>query len=332
MTSVSRAARTAWRTGLHAVPTALGVVVLSFLLLQLAPGDAVDVLAGEAGSATAETMAEMRAHYGLDKPVGQRLVSYLADLAHGNLGFSPRYNMPVTQLIWDRLPGSLMLAGSALVLALIVGVALGVLMAAREGKATDRVLSVLSLIFYSVPAFWIGLMLIVLFSIKLGWLPSGGSQTIGSSATGIAAVLDQLRYMILPTVSLSLFYIAIYARLSRISMIEAKGQDYVRTARAKGLGETHILFRHVLRNALIPLTTVAGMHVGGMLGGSVVIETVYGWPGLGRLAYEAVMGRDFAVLLGILLFSSLLVIVANAVVDVLHGIIDPRVGGNDATK
>lgn len=332
MTTLSRTARIAGRTGLHAVPTALGIVVISFFLLQLAPGDAVDVLAGESGSATAETMAQMRAHYGLDRPVYQQLLSYLSDLAHGNLGWSPRYNMPVTQLIFDRLPGSLLLAGSALVLALVVGVALGSVMASRAGRFADRALSIVSLIFYSVPAFWIGLMLIVLFSIKLGWLPSGGSETIGSSATGIAALLDRLRYMVLPTVSLSLFYIAIYARLARVSMIEAKGQDYVRTARAKGLGETHILIRHVLRNALIPLTTVAGMHVGGMLGGSVVIETVYGWPGLGRLAYEAVMGRDFTVLLGILLFSSLLVIVANALVDVLHGILDPRMGGNDATK
>lgn len=330
MSTVSRTARIACRTGLHAIPTALGIVILSFFLLQLAPGDAVDVLAGEAGSATAEGMAEMRAHYGLDRPVFEQLISYLSKLAHGDLGWSPRYNMPVTQLIWDRLPGSLMLAGSALVLALVAGVGLGALMAAREGRFTDRLLSVVSLIFYSVPAFWIGLMLIVLFSIKLGWLPSGGSGTIGSSATGVAAVLDRLRYMILPTVSLSLFYVAIYARLSRVSMIEAKGQDFVRTARAKGLSERRILWRHVLRNALLPVTTMAGMHAGGMLGGSVVIETVYGWPGIGRLAYEAVMGRDFTVLLGILLFSSLLVIVVNALVDILHGVLDPRVGGSNA--
>jgi peptide/nickel transport system permease protein len=259
-----------------------------------------------------------------------QLWAYLSNLVHGNLGWSPRYNMPVTQLIWDRVPESLVLTGAALVLALIVGVGLGAVMAAREGRLTDRLLSVLSLVFYSVPAFWIGLMLIVLFSIKLGWLPSGGAGTIGSSATGVAALLDKLRYMVLPTISLSLFYIAIYARLARVSMIEAKGQDFVRTARAKGLSERRILFRHVLRNALLPVTTVAGMHVGGMLGGSVVIETIYGWPGLGRLAYEAVMGRDFTVLLGILLFSSLLVIVANALVDVLHSILDPRVGGSDA--
>lgn len=330
MSALSRTARIAARTGLHALPTAIGIVILSFVLLQFAPGDAVDVLAGEAGSATAEGMAEMRARFGLDRPVLEQLWTYLANLAQGNLGWSPRYNMPVSELIWDRVPNSLILAGSALILALVIGIALGAVMAAHEGRALDRILSVVSLIFYSVPGFWIALMLIVLFSIKLGWLPSGGAETIGSSATGLAALLDKLRYMVLPTISLSLIYIAIYSRLSRVSMIEAKAQDFVRTARAKGLSEGRILARHVLRNALIPVTTVAGMHVGGMLGGSVVIETVYGWPGLGRLAYEAVMGRDFGVLLGILLFSSLLVIFANAMVDIIHGLLDPRVGARDA--
>jgi peptide/nickel transport system permease protein len=327
MPRLSRKSRIAFRAGLHAVPTTIGIVILSFLLLQFAPGDAVDVLAGEAGGASAESMAQMRAQYGLDRSVLDQLWTYLSNLAHGNLGWSPRYNVPVTELIWDRLPGSLLLSGAALTLALLAGIALGAVMAANEGKLADRLLSGVSLLFYSVPAFWTGLMLIVLFSIKLGWLPSSGAESIGSTATGLAALGDKLRYMILPTISLSLFYVAIYARLARVSMIEAKGQDYVRTARAKGLSERRILVRHVLRNALLPVTTVAGMHVGGILGGSVVIETVYGWPGLGRLAYEAVMGRDFAVLLGILLFSSLLVVLANALVDIIHGVLDPRVGG-----
>ncbi len=314
------------RTASHAVPTALGIVVLSFFMLRLAPGDAVDVLAGEAGSSTAEGMARMRAQMGLDQPLWVQLLSYLDHLAHGSLGWSVRYNMPVMEMIGDRLPGTLLLTGLALAIALAMGIALGATMAAFEGKLPDRLLSIVSLIFYSLPAFWIGLMLIVLFSIKLGWLPSGGSGTIGTSATGVALLLDKARYMILPATSLALFYVAIYARLTRVSMIEVRAQDYVRTARAKGLSARAITLRHVLRNALLPVTTVAGMHVGGMLGGAVVIETVYGWPGLGRLAYEAVMGRDFGVLLGILLLSSLLVIAVNAAVDVLHGVLDPRVG------
>ncbi|HZV10728.1 MAG TPA: ABC transporter permease, partial [Novosphingobium sp.] len=237
---------------------------------------------------------------------------------------------PVTHLILERLPGSLLLSATALVVALVAGVVLGTLMAAHEGRLLDRALSVVALLLYSLPSFWIALMLIVVFSIRLGWLPSGGAHTIGLPESGLAGLADRLRYMVLPVLSLALFYVAIYARLVRVGVIEAKAQDYVRTARAKGLSERRILVRHVLRNALLPLTTVAGMHVGAMLGGAVVVETIYGWPGLGRLAFEAVMGRDFRVLLGILLLSSLLVILANALVDILHGVLDPRVGASHA--
>jgi peptide/nickel transport system permease protein len=268
----------------------------------------------------------MRHHYGLDQPVISQLLAYLGGLAHGDLGWSARFGVPVTTLILQRLPGSLALASTALAASVLAGTALGVLMAAREGSWIDRGISSAAMLLYSLPSFWIGLMLIVLFSIHLGWLPSGGSQTIGGPEGGFAGWLDHLRYMVLPVISLSLFYVAIYARLVRVAMIDAKAQDYVRTARAKGLSERRILIRHILRNALLPLTTVAGMHVGGMLGGGVVVETIYGWPGLGRLAFESVMGRDFRVLLGILLLSSLLVIVANALVDILHGLLDPRVG------
>jgi len=321
-----RLGRIAGHAGLRALPTAVGIVILGFFLLQLAPGDAVDVWAGEAGGATSQATDALRHHYGLDQPVLTQLLTYLSGLAHGNLGWSARFNVPVMALIMQRQPGSLLLSGTALVVSVLVGTALGALMAAREGRWIDRTLSAGAMLLYSLPSFWISLMLIVLFSIRLGWLPSGGSQTIGGPEGGLAGLLDRLRYMVLPVFSLSLFYIAIYARLVRVAMVEAKAQDYVRTARAKGLSERRILVRHILRNALLPLTTVAGMHVGGMLGGGVVVETIYGWPGLGRLAYESVMGRDFSVLLGILLLSSLLVIVANALVDILHGLLDPRVG------
>ncbi|WP_206238989.1 ABC transporter permease [Novosphingobium terrae] len=325
-----RLARIAGHAGLRALPTAIGIVILGFFLLQQAPGDAVDVLSGESGGISTQAAAALRHHAGLDQPVLTQLASYLTGLAHGDLGWSARFNVPVTSLILQRLPGSLLLSGTALVVSVLIGAALGALMAAREGGWADRGLSVAALLFYSLPSFWISLMLIVVFSIHLGWLPSGGSQTIGGPEDGVAGLLDRARYMVLPVTSLSLFYIAIYARLVRVAMIEAKAQDYVRTARAKGLSESRILIRHILRNALLPLTTVAGMHLGGMLGGGVVVETVYGWPGLGRLAYESVMGRDFRVLLGILLLSSLLVIVANALVDILQGLLDPRVGVSHA--
>ncbi|MES0207835.1 ABC transporter permease [Mesorhizobium sp. M0028] len=326
MSTLTRIGRTFRRTAIQAVPTILGIVILNFFLLQLAPGDAADVMAGEAGSATVETMAALRERFGLDNPLLVQLFNYLYNLAHFSLGFSPRYGMPVADLIGQRLPGTLLLMAVALSIAIALGLALGSLMAVFSGRLPDRLLSVLSLLFYSIPGFWIGLMLIVLFSVKLGWLPSGGSGTIGSNLTGFAGFWDKARYMILPALSLALFYVAIYARLTRAAMLEVQSQDYVRAAAAKGLSPTVITIRHVLRNALIPITTMAGMHVGGMLGGAVVVETVYSWPGLGRLAFEAVMGRDFTVLLGILLLSSLLVILANATVDLLHAWLDPRIG------
>lgn len=328
MPALLRLGRTLRRTLLQAVPTLLGIVILNFFLLQLAPGDAADVLAGEAGSATEESMAALRSRFGLDNPVLVQLGDYLNNLAHFSLGYSPRYGMPVADLIAQRLPGTLTLMAVALGIAIVLGVILGSVMAAFAGRIPDRLLSVFSLLFYSIPSFWIGLMLIVLFSVKLGWLPSGGAGTIGSRLTGFAALADKARYMILPATSLALFYVAIYARLTRASMLEVKNQDFVRTAYAKGLTTFGVTARHVLRNALIPITTMAGMHIGGILGGAVVVETVYSWPGLGRLAFEAVMGRDFTVLLGILLLSSLLVIVANAVVDLVHAWLDPRIGAH----
>jgi peptide/nickel transport system permease protein len=313
------------RTALQAVPTIAAVVIVDFFLLKLAPGDAADALAAESGSATEETMAALRAHFGLDQPVITQFLAYIENLVHGSLGFSPLYNMPVSRLILERLPGSLELMVVALAIALAVGITAGVVMAQFAGRLPDRVISVVVLLFYSIPGFWVGLMLIVLFSVWLGWLPSGGSETIGAHLTGFAALADRLRYIALPAASLAMFFIAVYARLVRASMLEVRDQDYIRTATAKGLSRRAVVWRHMLRNALLPLTTLAGMHIGAILGGAVVTETVYSWPGLGRLALEAVLKRDFSVLLGILLLSSLLVIVVNMLVDLLQAWLDPRI-------
>lgn len=309
----------------RALPTVLGIVILNFLLLQLVPGDAADVLASESGAATAETMAMMRSHFGLDQPVWQQLLNYLNGLAHFSLGYSPRFNMPVLELIWSRLPNTLLLMASALLLSLVVGVACGAIMATWAGKWPDRVLTLVTLLLYSTPGFWVGLMAVVLFSVHLGWLPSDGSATVGAALTGWDALLDRLRHAVLPALALSTVFIAIYARLTRAAMLEVQTYDFVRTARAKGLHPLVIQLRHVLRSALIPVTTVAGIHLGNLLGGAVVIETVFSWPGLGRLALEAVQGRDYAVSLGVLLLSSFMVITANLLVDVLHAWLDPRI-------
>jgi peptide/nickel transport system permease protein len=321
-----RIAATFKRTAIHAAPTVLGIIILDFLLLQLMPGDAADVIAAESGTATAETMAALRERFGLDKSVFTQLVNFLGHLATFDLGFSPRYNMPVLDMIMTRLPSTLLLMVTALSLALLLGIVLGSIMAAWAGHWPDRVLSVVVLLFYSMPGFWVGLMAVVLFSVKLGWLPSDSNMTIGANYTGWAIIADRAAHLVLPALALASFFVAVYARLTRASMLEVQRQDFMRTAEAKGLHPFFIQLRHALRNALIPVTTVAGMHLGNLLGGAVVIETLFGWPGMGRLALEAVLARDFSVLLGVLLLSSFLVILANMVIDLLHAWLDPRIG------
>lgn len=303
----------------------IGVVILNFLLLQLVPGDAADVIAAESGSATAESMQQLRQHFGLDVPMWHQLGNYLNQLLHFSLGQSPRYNLPVTTLIGDRIGNTLLLMVTSLLLALALGIALGTVMATQVGRWPDRVLSVLALLLYSTPSFWLGLMAIVLFSVHLGWLPAGGNTTIGGQATGLAALLDTARHLVLPALAMGGFYIAIFSRLTRAAILEVSRLDFIRTATAKGLSPNAVTIKHVLRNALIPVTTVAGMHFGTLLGGALVVETVFNWPGLGRLAFDSVMARDFNVLLGILLLSSMLVILANMLVDLLQAGLDPRI-------
>ena len=313
------------RTLVQAVPTVLGILVLNFVLLQMVPGDVVDVISGESGGGSLESMAELRRQFGLLGSAGERLVAHLGHLARFDLGVSPRFNAPVVDLIVGRLPNTLFLVVSGLAFAIVVGVLIGSVMATWAGRLPDRLLSVLNLLLYSTPGFWIGLMLILLFSVKLGWLPANGHATIGVELTGFDWLRDRIRYAILPVVTLSTFFIAVYGRLTRAAMLEVSRQDFVRTARAKGLSPVRIVFRHVLRNALMPITTVAGLHFAALFGGAAVTETVFGWPGLGRLTLEAVMTRDFNLLLGILLLSSLLVVVVNLLVDLLQLWLDPRI-------
>ena len=322
---LGRFTRTAFGLLSRTVPTVLIVIVLNFFLLRLAPGDAADVIAAESGAATVETMARLRSQLGLDLPLPRQFAGYLWGLLHFDLGYSARFGTTVFDVIMARLPYTLLLMGTALAIALALGVGAGVAMASRVGSLTDRVLSAVVLLFYSVPSFWGTLMLIVIFSVKLGWLPSSGHETIGLQGSALALAMDQARYLILPATSLALFFVAIYARLTRASMIDVSHQDYIRTARAKGLSPLRVNVVHVLRNALIPVTTMAGIHVGILLGGAVVVETVFAWPGLGSLALQAVMARDFNVLLGILLMSSILVIAVNILVDALHAWLDPRI-------
>jgi peptide/nickel transport system permease protein len=307
------------------VPTVLIIVVLNFLILHLAPGDVVDVLAGEAGAANPEYVAELRRRFGLDQPVVVQLGRYLMNTLTLDLGYSFRHNVPVLQLILGRLPATLLLMAISIGAAITLGVVLGVTASRFVNRPMDGAIAVFALLCYATPTFWIGLMMIVLFSVKLAWLPTGGMMTLGADLGFWALVGDIARHAILPGSALALFYVAIYTRLMRAAMLEIYGQDYVRTAFAKGLTDRRVAYKHVLRNALLPIVTMAGLQIGSILGGSVLVETVFAWPGLGRLAYEAVFQRDFNLLLGILIMSSLLVIAVNITVDLVYGWLDPRI-------
>ena len=313
------------RRVLQAIPILLAIVVINFLLLQLAPGDAVDVLAGEAGSATPEYMAELRAKFGLDQPIPVQLANYVAKVAVGDFGWSFRHEMPVAELVLDRLGPTLILMGATILIAVGVGAFLGLLAATGLNTWRDNIISVLALVSYATPLFWVGLMLILAFSVNLGWFPTSGMETIAAFHTGWDRVWDILHHLVLPATTLSLFYLALYTRLMRASMLEQAGMDYVVTARAKGLTERRIVYRHVVRNALLPVVTMAGVQVSSLVGGSVIVETVFGWPGLGQLAFESLFARDLNLLLGIFFLSAVLVLVVNLFVDILYTMLDPRI-------
>ena len=315
----------AGRRLLQAVPIIVGIVVLNFLLLHMAPGDAATVLAGEAGGAPPEYVAQLRQQFGLDRPLVVQLALYLKNLLTLDLGYSYRHSMPVAQLILGRLWPTLLLMGATLVVSVGLGAVLGLLASARVNSWRDNLISVLSVVCYATPLFWIGLMLIVLFSIKLDWFPSNGMEDVVAFYEGWDRVLDIAHHLVLPTVTLSLFYMALYARLMRASMIDQRGMDYVTTARAKGLTEGRITLRHVLRNAVLPVVTMAGVQTGALLGGSVVVETVFAWPGLGLLAFQSLFARDFNLLLGIFFLSACLVVLVNLAVDLLYTVLDPRI-------
>lgn len=309
----------------QAVPVVFAILVLNFLLLHLAPGDAAQVLAGEAGSATPEYIAQLRQRFGLDRPLALQLLFYVKNTLTLDLGFSFRHNLPVLDLILARLGPTLLLMLTTLGVSVTAGIVLGLLAAARAGSWRDTLISILALVSYATPLFWVGLMLIVVFSIKLDWLPTSGMETVAAFHEGWARVADIARHLVLPALTLSLFYMALYVRLMRASMLEQAGMDYVVTARAKGLGEGRITLSHVLRNAVLPVVTMAGVQVGSLLGGSVVVESVFAWPGLGLLAFQSLFARDFNLLLGIFFLSACLVVAINLVVDVVYTLLDPRI-------
>jgi peptide/nickel transport system permease protein len=308
----------------QAVPLILGVVVINFCLIQLAPGSFLELMTAENQVSDPATIALLRKTYGLEDPVWLQLLKYIWALMRFDFGFSYRQNMPVIQAIWIHLPATLLLMVSSITLALAVGVAAGVVASMKVRTFWDSLVSVAAMFFFAAPSFWLGIMLIVLFAVKLGWLPVGGMMTIGG-AGGVGGILDILHHLILPTLALGLFYAAIYTRVMRSSMLEVAQLDFVRTARAKGLSRNQVTIAHVLRNALLPVVTILGVQMGTVLAGSVVIESVFSWPGIGSLLFDSVSSRNYPVVLGIMVLGSLVVIAANIAVDLVYMWLDPRI-------
>ena len=310
---------------LQGLAALLLIAVINFLLIRAAPGDPATVMAGETGAADEVYLQQLRERFDLDRPLPQQLATYLTHLAQGDLGVSYRQRQPVWDLIAERLPATLLLTGTAFVLSLLFGVALGVWASTRVGTWKDGAISLLATLFYATPIYWLALIGVLVFALWLPWLPAFGFETVGSGYTGLARALDIGHHLILPTLVLAMFYMAIYARMTRAAMLAVAGEDFVKTARAKGLPPGRILRAHVLRNALLPVVTLAGLQAGAMVGGAVLIETVFAWPGIGRLLFEALTQRDYSLLLGTFLVTAALAIAFNVITDVVYTVVDPRI-------
>ena len=295
------------------------VTAATFVLISAAPGDTAQVLAGQAG-ADPGYLALIRERFQLDRPLPYQIASYLGHAARGDLGFSAVQGRPVRAAIAARLPASALLAATALLLAAALGVTLGAVAAARRGGAVDAAVSVGALVAYSLPVFWLGQLLVALFAVRLHWLPAGGMRSADASGD----VADVARHLVLPAATLALLLLALIVRVTRAATTDALAEDYVAAARAKGASEPRVVVGHALPNALRPVVTVLTGYVGLVLTGSVLVETVFVWPGLGRLLYDAVLARDTPMLAGLLLFSTAIVVVANIVADILYRVLDPR--------
>jgi len=308
-----------------AVPVLLIVIVGAFFLLEAAGGDAVDAYLASAGGDQG-LATELRRQWGLDQSALARLGAYLWSLARLDLGWSVSFSRPVGTLIAERLPNTLLLMGSAIALSFGLGSALGIVAGARPGSIRDRALSIASLALYAVPGFWLGLVLTVIFAIELRWLPLSGIETIASGKSGFARAGDIALHLVLPVAALGFIYLALYLRTMRAAMAEVWRLDFVLAAKARGLPRSRIVLAHVARNALLPVVTVLGVQSATMIGGSVVIETVFSIPGIGRLAQEAVGSRDTPLLIGIIIVSALMVTAINLAVDLVYALLDPRIG------
>jgi peptide/nickel transport system permease protein len=305
------------RRVLAAVPVALGVATIVFLIIRLS-GDPVDIMLGP--TATAEARDSLRRQFGLDAPVPIQYVTWLARVAHGDLGTSLSTGRPVTEMVLNRFGPTLLLASTGLILAVIIGMPLGVLAGVRRNSWIDRSSIVLATIGTALPSFWFGLVLLVVFSVRLGWLPTGGMFSPRNPQ-----IQDIPTHLILPAVTLALWSIALIARLTRSSMLDVIGEDFIRTARSKGLRERTVVVRHALKNALIPVITVVGLQFGQLLGGAIIAEAIFSWPGVGSLLLQGIFTRDFPLVQGAVLYVASAFVLMSLFVDILYAYLNPRI-------
>lgn len=299
------------------------VIIVNFTIIHLVPGDPVTLMAGE--YAPPEYIESTKRKLGLDRSLIEQLYFYILSVIRGDLGFSFYYNQPVLSLIFERLGATLLLMGVSIIISVAIGVLFGVLSSRKQYTFVDNSITAVSLILYSLPTYWLGLMLMLVFSVRLGWLPAQGMYSVRTPMTGLALVFDILRHLIIPAAVTGAWHIALITRLTRANMLDVLHRDFIKTALSKGLSETRLLFKHALPNAISPIITILGMSGGKLFAGAILAETITGWPGIGILTYKALLLRDYPLLMGIFIFTSVMVAVSNLMADVMYAIIDPRV-------
>ena len=304
------------------------VLVLNFTLMHLAPGDVADTISQSMGGADEELLIEIRKDYGLDQPYFQQLATYIGKVLRFDLGHSFFFNEPVSKLVLERVPATLLLVITAQILALLLGVVLGVYSARKPNGIMSHFVTFFALFGYSAPVFWTGILLLIAFSLQIPLFPVAGMRDVTIEGNFWVHAIDVMKHMVLPVVTLASIFLALYSRLARATMIETLGTDFVRTARAKGLPERQVVYKHALRNSLSPVVTLAGLQFSAVVSGAVLVEAVFSWPGLGTLAFQSIIARDTPTILGILFFSALVVIIGNLLTDLALRFVDPRVGAS----
>ena len=310
---------------LYAAILLLAVLVLNFSMMHMAPGDVADTISQSMGGADQAVLEQIRRDYGLDQPFYVQLGRYIGNVMQFDLGYSFFFNVPVTELILGRLPATLLLVITAQLLALVVGVLLGVYSARNPNGLSSHFVTLFALFGYSAPVFWTGILLLIAFSLKIPIFPSSGMVDVTVEGGFFPKAWDIIKHMVLPVITLASIFLALYSRLCRASMMEVLGSDYIRTAKAKGLTEREIVYKHALKNSLSPVITLAGLQFSAVISGAVLVEAVFSWPGLGGLAFSSIIARDTPTILGILFFSAVVVIIGNLLTDLALRLVDPRV-------